>query len=77
MRPTPSLSGYRTPIERLYLTGAGTHPGGGITGLSGRSTARQVMKDVGLQKRFSIQQVKEQAALMRDALRAVRAFRAS
>jgi beta-carotene ketolase (CrtO type) len=77
MRPTPSLSGYRTPVEGLYLTGAGTHPGGGITGLPGRNTARQVTKDVGLQKRFSIQQVKEQTALLRDALRAVRALRNS
>jgi hypothetical protein len=31
-RPSPSLSGYRTPVGRLFLTGAGTHPGGGVTG---------------------------------------------
>ena len=77
MRPSPSLSDYRTPIKGLYLTGAGTHPGGGITGLPGRNTSRQVLKDVGLSKRFSTQQIKEQAALLRDALRAVRALRAS
>ncbi|HRV61044.1 MAG TPA: NAD(P)/FAD-dependent oxidoreductase, partial [Solirubrobacterales bacterium] len=29
MRPSVNLSGYSTPIGSLYLTGAGTHPGGG------------------------------------------------
>jgi hypothetical protein len=32
-RPSPSLSGYRTPIGGLFLTGAGTHPGGGARAL--------------------------------------------
>ena len=32
MRPAPGLGRYRTPIEGLYLCGAGSHPGGGITG---------------------------------------------
>jgi beta-carotene ketolase (CrtO type) len=76
MRPSPSLSRYRTPIPGLYLTGAGTHPGGGISGLSGRNTARQILKDARLARRFSYQQIREQVALLRDALRAVRALRA-
>jgi beta-carotene ketolase (CrtO type) len=41
-RPSPSLSGYRTPIGGLFLTGAGTHPGGGVTGLPGRNAAAVV-----------------------------------
>jgi phytoene dehydrogenase-like protein len=28
----------------LYLCGAGTHPGGGITGASGRNAAREIVK---------------------------------
>ena len=44
-RPLPELSSYRTPIPGLYLTGASTHPGGGVFGASGRSTARVVAKD--------------------------------
>ena len=36
MRPVLGWSRYRTPIAGLFLCGAGTHPGGGITGGSGR-----------------------------------------
>nr|RNJ68526.1 MAG: NAD(P)/FAD-dependent oxidoreductase [Leptolyngbya sp. IPPAS B-1204] len=39
-RPLPELANYQTPIEGLYLTGAGTHPGGSISGLPGRNCAR-------------------------------------
>jgi phytoene dehydrogenase-like protein len=44
-RPLPELSSYRTPLPGLYLTGASTHPGGGVFGASGRSTARVVLRD--------------------------------
>lgn len=43
-RPTPALSGYRTPIPGLWHTGAGAHPMGGVHGWAGRTTARQVLK---------------------------------
>lgn len=43
-RPLPELSAYRTPIEGLFLTGASTHPGGGVFGASGRSAAGVVLK---------------------------------
>ena len=46
-RPLPELSGYKTPIRGLYLTGASTHPGGGVFGASGRSAARVVRGEVG------------------------------
>ena len=46
-RPSPSLSGYRTPIGGLFLTGAGTHPGGGVTGLPGRNAAAVVLDALG------------------------------
>jgi len=49
-RPLPELSGYKTPIQGLYLTGAGTHPGGGITCIPGHNTAKVVMEDLGLQQ---------------------------
>jgi beta-carotene ketolase (CrtO type) len=76
MRPSPSLSKYRTPIAGLYLTGAGTHPGGGISGISGRNTAHQVLRAAKVGgRRQPGQRVREQAGLMRDALRAVRAIR--
>ncbi|CAN5158887.1 NAD(P)/FAD-dependent oxidoreductase [soil metagenome] len=44
-RPMPELAGYRTPVDGLYLTGASTHPGGGVFGASGRSAARVVLAD--------------------------------
>jgi phytoene dehydrogenase-like protein len=48
-RPTPSLSGYRVPgLDGLYLAGASTHPGGGVSGNSGRTAAREVLADRGL-----------------------------
>ena len=44
-RPLPELAGYRTPLRGLYLTGASTHPGGGVFGASGRSAARVLLAD--------------------------------
>ncbi len=44
-RPLPELSGYRTPVTGLYLAGASTHPGGGVSGASGRSAARVLLAD--------------------------------
>jgi phytoene dehydrogenase-like protein len=45
MRPLPRWAQYRTPIEGLYLCGAGTHPGGGVTGAPGYNAAHQVLED--------------------------------
>ncbi|QBI22077.1 NAD(P)/FAD-dependent oxidoreductase [Egibacter rhizosphaerae] len=44
-RPAPQLAQYRGPVDGLYLTGASTHPGGGVFGASGRSAARAVLRD--------------------------------
>lgn len=44
LRPVPGAARYATPIERLYLCGAGTHPGGGVCGLAGRNAARAVLR---------------------------------
>jgi phytoene dehydrogenase-like protein len=40
----PELSRYRTPVRGLYLTGAGTFPGAGVWGASGRNTASAVLR---------------------------------
>ncbi|MGA8867785.1 MAG: NAD(P)/FAD-dependent oxidoreductase [Candidatus Sulfotelmatobacter sp.] len=45
MRPVTGWAQYRTPIGGLYLCGAGTHPGGGVTGAPGRNAAHQVLRD--------------------------------
>ena len=46
MRPIAGFGQYRMPLPNLYLCGAGAHPGGGVTGMPGRSAARQVLKDL-------------------------------
>ena len=46
MRPVLGCAQYRTPIAGLYLCGAGTHPGGGITGASGRNAVREILPDI-------------------------------
>ncbi len=42
LRPVPGFAQYRTPIEQLYLCGAATHPGGGVSGLAGKNAAYTV-----------------------------------
>jgi phytoene dehydrogenase-like protein len=46
LRPVRGFADYRTPVKGLYLCGAGTHPGGGVTGANGRNCAREVLRDV-------------------------------
>jgi beta-carotene ketolase (CrtO type) len=75
MRPSVNLSGYSTPIEGLFLTGAGTHPGGGITGMPGRNAAGVILEQLGLARRKRGEKLKAQAALIKDALRATRELR--
>lgn len=44
MRPLPEWSQYKTPIDGLYLCGAGTHPGGGVTGAPGYNAAHAILR---------------------------------
>nr|MBP8080839.1 exodeoxyribonuclease V subunit alpha [Arenimonas sp.] len=44
-RVPPSLiDPHRTPMDGLYLCGAGCHPGGGVMGIAGRNAAQQVLR---------------------------------
>jgi phytoene dehydrogenase-like protein len=45
MRPSPLLSGYATPVDGLYLCGAGTHPGGGVMAAAGHNAAKRILRD--------------------------------
>lgn len=45
-RPIIGWAQYRTPLAGLYLCGAGTHPGGGVTGAPGANAAREIIKDL-------------------------------
>ena len=46
-RPVLGHGNYRSPIAGLYMCGAGTHPGGGVTGAPGHNAAREILKDAG------------------------------
>jgi phytoene dehydrogenase-like protein len=45
LRPVAGWARYRTPIERLYMCGSATHPGGGIMGAPGRLAALEILKE--------------------------------
>lgn len=45
-RPIPGYGDYRTPIAGLYMCGAGTHPGGGVSAVNGRNASTVVLKDL-------------------------------
>ena len=45
-RPILGYGDYRTPIKGLYQCGAGTHPGGGVTGIPGHNAAREILRDL-------------------------------
>lgn len=47
MRPLPEWAQYATPIDGLYLCGAGTHPGGGVTGAPGYNAAHAILRSLG------------------------------
>jgi phytoene dehydrogenase-like protein len=44
-RPMLGHADYRGPIAGLYMCGAGTHPGGGVSGLPGHNAAREILRD--------------------------------
>ena len=43
-KPAVGFSGYSTPIPGLFLTGSGTHPVAGISGMPGQNAARTMLK---------------------------------
>lgn len=44
-RPVLGHGNYRSPLKDLYMCGAGTHPGGGVTGAPGHNAAREILRD--------------------------------
>jgi phytoene dehydrogenase-like protein len=44
MRPLHGAAQYDTPVDGLFLCGAGCHPGGGLTGLPGHHAAKRILK---------------------------------
>ena len=48
MRPIPELGHYRTPVPNVYLCGAGSYPGPGVSFMPGRNAAHVIFTDLGL-----------------------------
>ncbi|MGI9053461.1 MAG: phytoene desaturase family protein [Ilumatobacteraceae bacterium] len=71
-RPALGFGHHRTPVDGIYLTGAGTHPGGGLSGVPGRLCARAVLDDLGLGRT----RVQRSAAVVRQVAGSLRAARA-
>ena len=46
LRPVPGWAQYTTPVERLYMCGSATHPGGGIMGAPGKNAAERILREV-------------------------------
>ncbi len=51
-RPVLGHGSYRGPIKGLYMCGAGSHPGGGVSGMPGYNAAREVLRDTRLSTRL-------------------------
>jgi phytoene dehydrogenase-like protein len=51
-RPVLGAGAYRSPIAGLYMCGAGTHPGGGVTGAPGHNAAKEILRDRSLFRRL-------------------------
>lgn len=45
-RPVPGWARHRTPVQGVYLAGAGAHPGGGVMGAPGRNAAMTILADM-------------------------------
>ena len=45
-RPFPGYSQYRMPVKNLYMCGASTHPGGGVSAVNGANAAREILMDL-------------------------------
>lgn len=50
-RPVLGHGAYRSPVAGLYMCGAGTHPGGGVTGAPGHNAAREILGDLRRRRR--------------------------
>jgi phytoene dehydrogenase-like protein len=66
-KPVAGFAGYKTPVPGLFLTGSGTHPVAGISGMPGQNAARTMLKEFQLQdKGGRLGRLKSRRARQRD-----------
>jgi phytoene dehydrogenase-like protein len=46
MRPVLDWARYKTPVRGLFLCSSGTHPGNGLTGVSGANAAKEIIHEL-------------------------------
>lgn len=72
----PGIAAPGTPLPGLYLAGSGVHPGGGLSGVSGRAAARALLADDGRAPRTGVwTRARDEVAALWAGLRAYRATR--
>jgi phytoene dehydrogenase-like protein len=76
-RPPIAARPYRTPLPWLYLSGAGTYPGGGLSGIPGRNAARAVLEDLRGHRRSPWSTARSELRGLRRAMAAYLAMRRS
>jgi beta-carotene ketolase (CrtO type) len=74
-RPVPGLAEYETPVGGLYLTGSGTHPGGGVTGVPGYNAAHVILQRADRTGRRQRAGVERTVRQLRQAASMYRAWR--
>jgi phytoene dehydrogenase-like protein len=62
MKPAMGLAGYDTPIAGLFLTGSGTHPVAGISGMPGQNAAKRVLQVLAKEAKHGPRQRSDMAA---------------
>lgn len=68
-KPVAGFAGYKTPVEGLYLTGSGTHPVAGISGMPGQNAARVMLKHFRLEDKGGRRGLIVERLKLRDRLR--------
>jgi phytoene dehydrogenase-like protein len=53
-RPILGHASYRAPVKGLYMCGAGSHPGGGVSGMPGFNAAREILRDASAWRAFGL-----------------------
>jgi phytoene dehydrogenase-like protein len=71
LKPAMGLAGYDTPVPGLFLTGSGTHPVAGISGMPGQNCARRVLQVLRKQDKLGPGQRSAMDAAHADAARVV------
>jgi phytoene dehydrogenase-like protein len=75
-RPAVGLHRYKSPVGGLFLSGSGTHPGGGVTGMPGYNAASTILAERGARGRPGSPPLRTRVRGLAGAARALRRLEA-